>query len=156
MTTLIPSVVETAILGDGLSAISHELHTTQTSESSSLNNWLQWLDDQGYDREAFVESLQGLCRAHLDGQSYAQLEAEATARSDQPDGMQQAINYFNDFHPALLEQILEIEQTRQQELLVLNATAGGVNMKKVGVDTLATVVIGGAVTVRKDDVSAAD
>lgn len=122
-------------LGDGLIAISNELHTTAAAESHSLNGWLEWLEDEGYDGRPFVEALQGLCRQQLDDAAYAQLQATASARADQPEGMQQAIDHLNERHPALLDEILQIEQTRQEELQVLNARAGGVNMKKVGIHT---------------------
>jgi hypothetical protein len=49
--------------------------------------------------------------------------------------MQQAIDHLNEIDPVLLEEILKIEQTRQEQLQVLNARAGGVNIKKVGIHT---------------------
>ena len=116
-------------LGDGLIAISNELHTTAAAESHSLNGWLQWLEDEGYDGSHFVEALQSLCRQQLDAATYAQLQATASARADQPEGMQQAIDHLNEIDPVLLEEILKIEQTRQEQLQVLNARAGGVNKK---------------------------
>ncbi|MCX5967695.1 MAG: hypothetical protein NTV57_08685 [Cyanobacteria bacterium] len=122
-------------LGDGLIAISNELHTTAAAESHSLNGWLQWLEDEGYDGRQFVEALQSLCRQQLDAATYAQLQATASARADQPEGMQQAIDHLNEIDPVLLEEILKIEQTRQEQLQVLNARAGGVNIKKVGIHT---------------------
>jgi hypothetical protein len=40
-----------------LVAINQEVEAERTSLEWSLNSWWQWLDDEGYNREAFIGAL---------------------------------------------------------------------------------------------------
>ena len=128
-------------LADGLLAIAEEVHSHPEAEAHSLSDWLTWLDEEGYDQPGIEAALQQLCQQRLGTEAGQQLQAQARTRLHEPQGITNAIAHLSEAHPQLLEEILEIEQTRQRELETIHATAGGVRWGKVGGKT-GQVVLG--------------
>ena len=62
-----------ADLRSGLVAINQQVQVDSASADWSLNSWWQWLDDEGYNRDTFLASLQGLCASRLDADALADL-----------------------------------------------------------------------------------
>lgn len=115
------------VLADGLLAIAEEVHSHPEAESHSLSHWLTWLDEEGYDQPGISRALQQLCLQRLGAEAGQQLQAQAKARADDPRGVPSAIEHLSQNHPELLEELLAIEQTRQEQLQRLHATAGGLS-----------------------------
>lgn len=81
---------------------------------------------------------------------YKQLVALARQKANAPNGYPSAIDYLSQHHSGLLEQILVIERSRQEEIESIHATAGGLSKKaKIGLIAGAVYVgvgvFGGAV-----------
>ena len=120
---------EQIALGDGLLAIAEQAHTHPETEAFSLSDWLTWLDEEGYDQPGLLKALQTLCQQRLTPEAYQQLNAQAQARVDAPQGLIEAIHHLENQHPELLQELQEIEQGRQSELQAMHATAGGISKK---------------------------
>ena len=121
------SPAQVTALADGLLAIAEEVHSHPEAEAHSLSDWLTWLDEEGYDQPGIEAALQQLCQQRLDTEAYQQLQAQARTRLHEPQGITNAIAHLSEAHPQLLEEILEIEQTRQRELDTIHAMAGGIS-----------------------------
>ena len=115
------------VLSEGLLAIAEEIHNQPEAEAHSLNHWFTWLDEEGYDQPGIARALQQLCQQRLGAEAGQQLQAQAKARADDPQGVPSAIEHLSQNHPELLEELLAIEQTRQEELQRLHAMAGGLS-----------------------------
>ncbi|MCX5968971.1 MAG: hypothetical protein NTV57_15285 [Cyanobacteria bacterium] len=114
-------------LSEGLLAIAEEIHNQPEAEAHSLSHWLTWLDEEGYDQPGIARALQQLCQQRLGAEAGQQLQAQAKARADDPQGVPSAIEHLSQNHPELLEELLAIEQTRQEELQRIHAMAGGLS-----------------------------
>ena len=122
------------VLSEGLLAIAEEIHNQPEAEAHSLSHWFTWLDEEGYDQPGIARALQQLCQQRLGAEAGQQLQAQAKARADDPQGVPSAIEHLSQNHPELLEELLAIEQTRQEELQRLHAMAGGISKYgKVGI-----------------------
>ena len=120
------------VLSEGLLAIAEEIHNQPEAEAHSLSHWFTWLDEEGYDQPGIARALQQLCQQRLGAEAGQQLQAQAKARADDPQGVPSAIEHLSQNHPELLEELLAIEQTRQEQLQRIHAMAGGVRWGKVG------------------------
>jgi len=72
----------------GLVAINRQVQVDSASTDWSLNSWWQWLDDEGYDREAFLGALNQLCAAKLSDLSMTQLADFCRSSGDESAGLQ--------------------------------------------------------------------
>lgn len=124
---------QATVLADGLLAIAHQAHNYPESEEFSINHWLSWLYEGGYDQVGFSEALQRICQRLLSVDDYKQLVALASGSANATRGLSAAIDHLSEHHSALLEQIHDIEKWRLADLEAIQATAGGLSKKaKIG------------------------
>jgi hypothetical protein len=144
------STEQATVLADGLLAIADQVHTHPEAEQHCLDYWLSWLDERGYDKAGFTVALHTLCQRLLSVDDHKQLVALARQKANAPNGYPLAIDYLSEHHSGLLEQILVIERSRQEEIESIHATAGGLSKKaKIGLIAGAVYVgvVGGGATV---------
>ena len=127
------STEQATVLADGLLAIADHVQNHPEAKEHCFDYWLSWLDDGGYNKAGFSEALHTLCQRLLSSDDYKQLVALAREKAKSLNGYPSAIDYLSQHHSALLDQILVIERSRQEEIKSINAMAGGLSKKaKIG------------------------
>ena len=114
-----------ADLRAGLVAINQQVQTELSSLEWSLNSWWQWLDDEGYDRQALLQPLQRLCAARIDAQAMAKLVEACRSRGDEPGGLRLLQVLLMQADEDLPEQLHRLEALALAEAQELDQTAGG-------------------------------
>ena len=117
-----------------LVAIGREMHEETQAGHQSLGAWWQWLDDEGYERQAFAEVLCQIGRTTIGDEAFAELTAYSKSIENDPDGISTLIEYTNKHYPDLTEEIAKIEKLAEEEDIKIQNMAGGVS--KVGKDVL--------------------
>lgn len=140
------STEQATVLADGLLAIADHVQNHPEAKEHCFDYWLSWLDDGGYNKAGFSEALHTLCQRLLSADDYKQLVALAREKAKALNGYPSAIDYLSQHHSALLDQILVIERSRQEEIKSINAMAGGLS-KKAKIGLIAGAVYVGVVGV---------
>ena len=117
-----------------LVAIGREMHEETQAGHQSLGAWWQWLDDEGYERQAFAEVLCQVGRTTIGEEAFAELTAYSKSIENDPDGISTLIEYTNKHYPDLTEEIAKIEKLAEEEDIQIQNMAGG--MSNVGKDVL--------------------
>ncbi|MCX5969107.1 MAG: hypothetical protein NTV57_16045 [Cyanobacteria bacterium] len=132
-----------------LAAIGREMHEETQAGHQSLWAWWQWLDDEGYERQAFAEVLCQLGRTTIGDEAFAALTAYSKSIENDPDGISTLIEYVNKHYPDLTEEIAKIEKLAEEEDIQIQNMAGGMSKVAkgalIGVGTLAGVSLVGLV-----------
>ena len=131
-----PGSVEISVAGfhAALVAIGREMHEKTQAGHQSLWAWWQWLDDEGYERQAFAEVLCQIGRTTIGEEAFAELTAYSKSIENDPDGISTLIEYTNKHYPDLTEEIAKIEKLAEEEDIQIQNMAGG--MSNVGKDVL--------------------
>lgn len=114
----------------GLVATNHQVQAEPASIEWSLNRWWQWLDDEGYNREAFREALQRFAAARINTAALADLVASCRTRGDEADGLALLQVLLEEIDADLIEPFHQLETLALTEERELALTAGG--MSKAG------------------------
>ena len=101
-----------------LVAIGREMHEETQAGHQSLGAWWQWLDDEGYERQAFAEVLCQIGRTTIGEEAFAELTAYSKSIENDPDGISTLIEYVNKHYPDLTEEIAKIEKLAEEEKAV--------------------------------------
>jgi len=122
----------------GLVAINQQAQAEPASEEWSLNRWWQWLDDEGYDREALLLPLQRFCAARIGAPALAQLAQDCHAMGHEPGGLRLLLDLLEAQDADLPEQLHRLEVQAQAEANELSLIAGGTStaFKDVGFTAL--------------------
>lgn len=129
-----------------IAAIATELHSDTGAEHRSLQQWCQWLDDEGYDRDGLIHIIRQFCRRRLGDDGLAALSAFSTSIQDDADGIVVLLDRLHDQHADLSEELQDLEAACQAEQADLYQTAGGMSKGgKWGIGVSATVVSVGIV-----------
>jgi len=124
-----------------IAAIATELHSDTGAEHRSLQQWWQWLDDEGYDRDGLIHIIRQFCRRRLGDDGLAALSAFSTSIQDDADGIVALLDRLHDQHADVSEELQDLEAACQAELADLYQTAGGMSKGgKWGIGVSATVV----------------
>jgi len=111
-------------------AIALRLHGDPTSLPLSLNDWWQWLDDEGYDRDIFGPILGRICAARMDDSAYHQLLGFLQANADVAEGIPTLHQYMHALQPELEQQLDNLLAVAHEEETQMNNVAGGVSKKE--------------------------
>ena len=126
-----------------LVAMGREMHDDTQAEHQSLWTWWQWLDDEGYERQAFAEVLCQVGRTTIGDEAFAELTAYSKSIENDPDGISTLIEYTNKHYPDLAEEIAKIEKLAEEEENQIQNMAGGMSKRAkdalIGVGTVAGV-----------------
>lgn len=127
-----------------LVAIAQRIQTEPECSMLSLNDWLQWLDDEGYEREGFAAILQQICEQELGDQACTDLWSHGRSIAAAADGIPNLITHVHSVHPGLEQRMTELEALALEEDIQIQHTAGG--MTKAGKIALysAVAVVGTA------------
>ena len=117
-----------------LVAMGREMHDDTQAEHQSLWTWWQWLDDEGYERQAFAKVLCQVGRTTIGDEAFAELAAYSKSIENDPDGISTLIEYTNKHYPELAEEIAKIEKMAEEEDNQIQNMAGG--MRKGAKDAL--------------------
>jgi hypothetical protein len=102
------------------------------SQEWSLNSWWQWLDDEGYERQAFLLPLQQLCLARIGEQAMAKLVEDCRSSGDELGGLRRLQVLLMQLHADCPEQLHQLELLALTEAQELAQTAGGGMMQSKG------------------------
>ena len=111
-------------------AIAQRLHGDPTSLPLSLNDWWQWLDDEGYDRDIFGPILGRICSARMDDSAFHHLLGFLQANADLTEGIPTLHQYVHALHPELEQQLDNLLAVAHEEETQMNNVAGGVSKKE--------------------------
>ena len=143
-----PQIGTGAVAGfrSSLVAISAEVNGQPEAMELSLQQWWQWLDDEGYDRDDFARVATAVISANIGNQGLAEITAHIQAQQHQPAGIPCLLSHIDSTAPALAQEIDQLEDLAATEEKLLHSTAGG--MSKAGVHALEAVgaVAGTALT----------
>jgi len=131
-----------------LVAINRQAQAEPSNTELSLNAWWQWLDDEGYNREAFAEALQRLGAARISEAHLANLVATCGSRGDEPNGLalfQELLQEIDKDSLDLLHHFEALSLTEEHELA---HEAGGsrtnlTTRQKVEIGVGVPLVVGG-------------
>lgn len=129
-----------------LVAIAQRIQTEPACSMLSLNDWLQWLDDEGYEREGFAAILQQICEHELGDQASTDLWSHGRAIAASADGISNLITHVHSVHPGLEQRMTELEALALEEESQIQHTAGGITRAgKIALYSAAgaVVVVGG-------------
>ncbi len=84
-----------------LVAIAKELPSASGAEHRSLQQWWQWLDEEGYDRDGLVQILRQFCRARIGEEGLAVLSESCASIQEHPDGMHLLLDWLEARHADL-------------------------------------------------------
>lgn len=124
--------MQSIALADGLLAIGEAMAGNPELEAQSINDWLTWLDQEGYDPKGLMEALVNLGQHCLAADDWQQLQTTARQEASLPDGIPRSVEHLEQAHPQLLKEIQAIAQARHQELDSLNGMAGGMKKTPAG------------------------
>jgi hypothetical protein len=124
-------------------ALSQQTENVEDSTTWSLNRWLQWLDDEGFDRTALMGTLNSLGIAATGQQAWDHLSSNLRTHMEDTDGLGLLQEMVEREDPELLARLHTLETVALSEDLTLAQTAGG--LSKVVKDSLYGV--GGVVLV---------
>jgi hypothetical protein len=126
-----------------IAAIATELHSDTGAEHRSLQQWCQWLDDEGYDRDGLIHIIRQFCRRRLGDDGLAALSAFSTSIQDDADGIVVLLDRLHDQHADLSEELQDLEAACQAEQADLYQTAGGMSKGgKWGIGSATVVSVG--------------
>jgi len=136
-----------------LVAISQRLEQEPEAETHSLQAWWEWLDDEGFDREAFAATLRQICQARVGDGATTQLVSTCHSLAEEGKTLASLIETVQDSHPVLVEQLETLETLAVEEQAQLDSRAGGTtNLSKggkwgigVSVGVVGTSIIGGLI-----------
>ena len=111
-------------------AIAQRLQGDPTSLPLSLNDWWQWLDDEGYDRDIFGPILGRICSARMDDSAYHHLLGFLQANADVAEGIPTLHQYVHALHPELEQQLDNLLAVAHEEESQMNNVAGGASKKE--------------------------
>jgi len=111
-------------------AIAQRLQGEPTSLPLSLNDWWQWLDDEGYDRDIFGPILGRICSARMDDSAYHGLLGFLQANADLTEGIPTLHQYVHALHPELEQQLDNLLAVAHEEETQMNNVAGGASKKE--------------------------
>jgi len=131
-----------------IAAIATELHSDTGAEHRSLQQWWQWLDDEGYDRDGLIHILRQFCRRRLGDDGLAALSAFSTSIQDDADGIVALLDRLHDQQADLSEELQDLEAACLAEQGELNQIAGGMSKggkwgTGVGVSVFGVAIIAG-------------
>jgi hypothetical protein len=124
-------------------AIAQRLHGDPTSLPLSLNDWWQWLDDEGYDRDTLALILSQMSTARIGAAAQRQLLSHLEQISTEPEGLAKLIDHVQTLHPLLANDYASLETLALAEQQQLEATAGGMSTKATIGIAVGTFVTGG-------------
>ena len=110
-------------------AIAQRLQGEPTSLPLSLNDWWQWLDDEGYDRDTLALILSQMSTARIGAAAQRQLLSHLDQISTEPEGLTKLIDHLQTLHPLLANDYASLETLALAEQQQLEATAGGMSKK---------------------------
>lgn len=145
LTTNYPVGIENSVAGfrAALVAMGREMHDETQFEHQSLWTWWQWLDDEGYERQAFAEVLRQVGRTTIGDEAFAELAAYSKSIENDPDGISTLIEYTNNHYPDLAQKMAKIEKMAEEEENQIQNMAGGMSKGAkdalIGVGTVAGV-----------------
>jgi hypothetical protein len=126
-----------------LAAIFRKLTSDSGAEKLSLQQWWQWIDEAGYDRDGFIKMLQQFCRARIGDDGVEELTASCISIKEQPDGIPQLLDQLETDHEELSNVLQELHVACLSDQLGLETTAGG--MTKGGKIALGSFGAAGAI-----------
>ena len=112
-----------------LVAMGREMHDDTQATHQSLWTWWQWLDDEGYERQAFAEVLCQVGRTTIGDEAFAELTAYSKSIENDPGGISTLIEYTNKHYPDLTEEIAKIEKLAEEEENQIQNMAGGMSTR---------------------------
>jgi len=129
-----PGISSTAAadLRAALVAINRQAQADPGSIAWSLNSWWQWLDDEGYDREALREPLDQICAASIGEEALAKLVEGCCSHGDEPGGLRLLHDLLAQADADLPEQLHRLEALSLAEANELDHTAGGGSLVSKG------------------------
>jgi len=110
-------------------AIAQRLHGEPTSLPLSLNDWWQWLDDEGYDRDTLALILSQMSTARIGAAAQRQLLSHLEQIGTEPEGLAKLFDHVQTLHPLLANDYASLETMALAEQQQLEATAGGMSTK---------------------------
>jgi hypothetical protein len=116
-----------ADLRAALVAINQQVEVDPASADWSLNSWWQWLEDEGYNRDPLLATLQRLGASRLDAAPLADLVAACQAHGDDPHGLEWVQALIGDLDAELIGLFHTLEAESLVEDLQLSQTAGGMS-----------------------------
>jgi hypothetical protein len=114
-----------------LVALNRQAQVEPSSPEWSLNAWWRWLDDEGYNREAFAEVLQRLGAARISEAQLTNLVTTCGTRGDEPNGLalfQELLHKIDKDSLDLLHHFESIALTEEHELV--HEAGGRTNLTK--------------------------
>jgi len=140
-----PSITATmaADLRAGLVAINQQVQAEPASQEWSLNSWWQWLDDEGYERQALLLALQQICVARIGEPALAEIGAACRAMAHEPGGLRLLQDLLEAMDADLPDQLHRLEAQALTEANELSMTAGGMSAAVKGVCITGGVVATG-------------
>ena len=125
-----------------LVAIAKELHSASGAEHRSLQQWWQWLDEEGYDRDGLVQILRQFCRARIGEEGLAVLSESCASIQEHPDGMHLLLDWLEARHADLNQELQELDAACLAEQAELEQTAGGMSKGwKIGLSSTGGVLV---------------
>ena len=129
LTKSCPGIAAAAVAGFRacLLAIANAMQAGSEDQDQSLLSWWQWLDEEGYERQALVEVLSQVGRATIGDGAFAELTAFSKSIENDRDGIVTLIDYVNRQHPDLAQEMEKIERLAQEEENQIQNMAGGMS-----------------------------
>lgn len=116
-----------------LVAISQRLEQEPEAETHSLQAWWEWLDDEGFDREAFAATLRQICQSILGDGATPQLLSSCRAMTEQGQDLASLFEHLHQTYPLLVERLGTLETRAVEDQAQLESRAGGVSKKNAAI-----------------------
>jgi len=127
-------------------AITQRLQGDPTSLPLSLNDWWQWLDDEGYDRDTLALILSQMSTARIGAAAQRQLLSHLEQIGTEPEGLAKLFDHVQTLHPLLANDYASLETMTLAEQQQLEATAGGMSTKATIGIAVGAFVTGGVIS----------
>ena len=121
---------QVAVFRSCLAAISQRVETEPISIALSLQEWGQWLEDEGYGRDEFTAILQQICEAELGEFAATTLLAFAQSMATANDGIPCVLEHVQTDYPGLEQRMAALEALAHVDEDCIGQMAGG--MSKTG------------------------
>jgi hypothetical protein len=126
-----------------LAAISSQVHhEDRASLERSLQDWWQWLDDEGFQRDVVASLFRQVSGATIGAEALQALEGQIKTHREEPQGLPSLIELLHQEHPNLAQELENLETLALTEEQQLHQRAGGLTSGQRG--AVAGGVIGGA------------
>ena len=110
-----------------LASISQRVETEPNSLTFSLQEWGQWLEDEGYGRDEFTAILQQICVAELGEVDATTLWTYAQSMVTANDGIPCVLQHVQTDYPGLEQPLATLETLARADEDLIGHTAGGMN-----------------------------